>query len=341
MKALVLHGKHQIQIEHDFPEPPLGPDCIKIAVSYCGLCGTDIHKYEGKGGSRPVVYPVPLGHEASGIVVETGKQVRDLKAGDRVAVDPNWYCKSCWFCQNGLTHFCENSRGVVKGFAEYICPPRENVYKLPDSLSLRDAALAEPLSCCLHGMDLLDLKTGQTVVIIGLGSIGSIFLQLCRRAGAARCIVVEPQEQKRDLAMRLGASLFLNPEKVHVAEEIRRAGIPNVDRVIECVGLKSTMASALEIAGKGAAVLLFGLGEAGDPMPFDQYAAFQKELTVKTSFINPSSMGRALALLETGVIEVEPLISGVLNMEEMAEELKNRTLFRKGKVLLKVFGEGA
>ena len=116
MKAAVLFGPGDLRVT-DFPEPPLGEDCVKVAVAYCGVCGTDFHKYAGKGGSRPVTYPVPLGHEVSGVVVETGSKVKDFKPGDRVTVDPNWSCGHCWFCQNGKRHHCTNSRGVVKGMA--------------------------------------------------------------------------------------------------------------------------------------------------------------------------------------------------------------------------------
>lgn len=339
MKALVLYGKKDVRVTTDFPEPPLGPDSVKIAVSYCGLCGTDLHKYEGQSGSHPVTYPVPLGHEASGIVTEVGENVRDFQPGDRVTANPNWYCKSCYFCKNGQNHLCLHGRGVVKGFAEYICPPQENVHKLPDHLPLKYAALAEPLSCCIHGMDLLDLKMGQTVAVIGFGSIGAIFVQLCKLAGASNIIVIETQESKKELAASLGATLFLNPARTDVSEEIRAAGIPNVDRVIECVGLSATMESALEIAGRGAVVVLFGLGAPNSSFAFRQYDAFQKELVVKTSYINPDCTERAVALLASGGIELKPLISGVLTLEEMAEELLTRELFKKGKVLAEIAKE--
>lgn len=339
MKALVLYGKHDVKVTPNFPEPPMTDDTVKVEVSYCGLCGTDLHKYEGQGGSRPVVYPVPLGHEASGIVVEVGSKVKDFKPGDRVTVNPNWYCKTCYYCKNGLTHFCSNSRGVVKGFAEYICPPQENVHKIPDSLSMKHASLAEPLSCCIHGMDLLDMQMGQNVVIIGLGAIGAIFLQLCRLAGAAKIIVIEPQEEKRALAEKLGADLFLNPQAVNVSEAIANAGIQNVDRVVECVGIVPTMNSALEVAGKGATVLLFGLGDPAKPVAFNQYAAFQKELVIKTSFINPNTTERAIAMLSSKALDAEVMISSIVSMEEMIDELKTRELSKKGKVILKVSGK--
>ena len=179
MKAAVLLGVKNLKIT-DFNEPPLLDNGVKVAVAYCGLCGTDFHKFMGKAGSRPVVYPVPLGHEISGVVVEVGKSVTEFKKGDRVTVDPNWSCGNCYYCKNGKRHLCSNSKGVVKGLAEYICPPKENVYLIPDSLSLLDASLTEPLSCCLHGVDLLDIKSGETVAVIGCGAIGALIMQILK-----------------------------------------------------------------------------------------------------------------------------------------------------------------
>lgn len=334
MNAVILTAKHQVHVG-TFPEQPMNANSVKIAVAYCGLCGTDLHKYEGQAGSRPLKLPVPLGHEISGIVVETGESVTDFQPGDRVTVDPNWSCGSCWACKQGLIHLCENSRGVVKGMADFICPPQENVYHIPDTLSLRDAALTEPLSCCLHGMDLLDVKLGETIVIIGMGAIGSLMVRLCKLASAGEIIVIETVEEKRDLAFRLGAARFINPLKKDPVNAIREMGIQNVDKVLECVGFSSTITTALQVAGKGARVMLFGLSNPEKPILFNQYEAFAKELTIQTSFINPHTTARAIRLLNSGAIDVGLLISKELSAEELVQELKDRTWSRQGKVLVK------
>ena len=335
MKAVVLFGPKNVRYT-DFPEPPMNENSVKIAVAYCGLCGTDHHKYAGKAGSRPVTYPVPLGHEASGVVVEVGAAVTDFKPGDRVTVDPNWSCGHCYYCKNGKRHLCENSKGVVKGMATYICPPQENVYRVPDGVSLRDASLCEPLACCLHGIDLLDVQPGETVTIIGFGAIGALMLQLCKRAGAAKIIVIEPEESKREIAAKMGATLFLNPTKTDVRAEIQAAGIPCVDKVLECAGIPATIQSALQIAGRGATVVLFGVTAPEAEIPFRPYEAFQKELVIKTSYVNPATTGRAIALLEAGVIDTDLSIGKILMPEELAEELETRNYTRKGKVIVKL-----
>lgn len=331
MRAAVYFGRHDVRII-DFQEPPLTDTGVKVAVSYCGLCGTDLHKYDGLGGSRPVIPPVVLGHEASGIVVETGRNVSGIHIRDRVCVDPNWSCGHCTYCQAGMPHMCENSRGVVKGFAEYICPPQENVYPLPDTLSLKHAALAEPLSCCLHGMDLLDVHLGDHVLIVGMGAIGSMMVQLCRLAGAAQIVVVEPQSEKKELAEALGATMFLSPDD-NVKGILQKQQL-HINRVMECVGLKTTIENAFQYAGKCATVVLFGLGDPQQPATFNQYSAFQKELTIKTSFVNPHTTQRAINLLACGAIDCDAIISKILELEEIVEELQTRKWFRKGKVLV-------
>lgn len=234
---------------------------------------------------------------------------------------------------------CENSRGVVKGFAQYICPPQENVYHIPETLSLEHAALAEPLSCCLHGMDLLDVHLGDHVLIIGMGSIGSMMVQLCRLAGAAHIVVVEPQQDKKEQAMQLGATMFLSPDEDVV--QILQDNKIHIKKVMECVGLTATMENAFRYAGKCATVVLFGLGDPQQPVLFNQYAAFQKELTVKTSFVNPHTTQRAINLLANGALACDSIISKILTLEDIVEELHTQKWFKKGKVIVKIQAEDA
>lgn len=334
MNAIVLTGKHQAHLG-EFPEPPMDPNTVKVAVAYCGLCGTDLHKFEGKSGSRPLKLPVPLGHEISGVVEAVGSAVTRFRPGDRVTVDPNWSCGGCRFCQSGLAHMCENSRGVVKGMADYVCAPQENVYSLPDNLSLRHAALVEPLSCCLHGMDLLDVKLGQTVAIVGMGAIGAIMVQLCKLAAAANIVVIETEEAKREKAFQLGATAFINPRTSDPVAEIKKLNVGNVDKVLECVGLPVTVSTALEVAGKCARVVLFGLGDPEVPFTFNQYAAITKELDIRTSFLNPHTTARAIQLLARGAVDADALISKELDAQGLIQELHDRTYSRQGKVLVK------
>ena len=150
MKAAVYFGRHDLKVT-DISEEPLSDNQVRVNVKYCGVCGTDIHIYEGDGGSSAVVPPLVIGHELSGVVSEIGKNVKSVQVGDRVAVDPNDMCGECYFCRNAKAHFCTNNIGIginyPGGFAENMIIREKQVYKIPDNLSFEAAALTETLSC--------------------------------------------------------------------------------------------------------------------------------------------------------------------------------------------------
>ena len=262
MKAAVFYGKHDLRIENiEMPKAKNGEVVIKVMA--CGICGTDIHIYEGDEGAAKTPRGTVLGHEFSGIVTELGEGVTEIKVGDRVCIDPNKLCGSCYYCRNAIGHFCENMIGIGTtvngGFEEYCAVPQSQVYKIADTTSFEEAAMAEPVSCCIHGIELCDIKTDDTVVVIGCGMIGLIMLQLSKISGAARLIAVEPEKEKRILAESVGAQLCINPFEEDVKAVLRKNGIERVSKVIECVGRPETMKQALELAGKKAIVMFFGL----------------------------------------------------------------------------------
>lgn len=333
MKAGYYVGNEIYEVR-DIPERSPENDEVKIRVAWCGLCGTDIHKFQGKNGASKVVPPIILGHECSGIVVETGPDCKYFKVGQRVACDPSYSCGKCIWCQQGLPNFCLERHGVAKGFSEYVYPPEKNVYSIADTLDLEDAAFAEPLSCAIHGLDLIQIKSGKTVVMYGMGAIGSLMLQLIKNEGASKIIVVERVEEKRKLALELGADIAIDDQQMEqLSEKI------NVDYVVECIGLKQTMEQAIHIAGKNAKVLLFGLGDVEKPISFNQFEAYTKELSIYTSYLNPLTTERAVRMLESGKINTRKIISAELSLEEMGEELKTLRNAKRGKVMVSLSGE--
>lgn len=333
MKAVVLYGKEDVRVG-EFPLRQVGPGEVKIAVAYCGICGTDFHKTAGRAGSRPVRCPVPLGHEISGYVSELGDGVEGLRVGDAVTADPNHSCGRCDYCRMGKPSFCRHATGVVKGMAEYVVAPAENVYRLPDGMDMRLAALAEPLSCCLRGMDLLGLMPGETAALVGFGAIGALMLRLMQDAGAARVLVVEPNETRRALALKQGAAAAVSPTDT---EALRRCAEEwHLSRVMECAGSSAAQQTALEIADRGATVVLFGVSAAEDRLSLSVYEAFLKELVIKTSYINPHTTQRAIDLLAEKPWSAEEIFSAELSMEEAAEELLHPAHSRRGKVLVKI-----
>lgn len=333
MKAGYYVGNFEYEVR-DIPDRDPKSDEVKIRVAWCGLCGTDIHKFQGKNGASVVIPPIILGHECSGIVTAVGPKCKYFKVGDRVACDPSWGCGKCIWCQRGLPNFCLERHGVAKGFSEYVYPPEKNVYHIADSLDLESAAFTEPLSCAIHGLDLLNIKSGKTIAMYGMGAIGSLMLQLIRFTGAAKIIVIERDKAKRELALDLGATVAVTDQEI---EEIAKE--ENIDYVVECIGLKATMEQAIQIAGKNAKVLLFGLGNPEEPISFNQFEAYTKELSIFTSYLNPLCSDRAVRLLESGLIDTKKIVSARLTLEEMGKELKTLEYAKKGKVLVSVSGE--
>lgn len=336
MKAIVLHEKGDVRCT-DFPVAKVGPNDVKIAVAYCGICGSDVHKYLGKKNTHPIHYPVPLGHEISGHVVEVGENVVHLKVGDAVTADPNWFCGRCSFCQRGLTQFCEHARGVVKGMAEYVVSPQENVYLLPDGMDMRAASLAEPLACCLRGMDQLEVHHGQRVALIGYGAIGRIMLQLLRLSGAGDITVLDTNTALADAAIAAGAARFVDARDEDAISKLEARA--QIDCVLECVGHHAAQQTALRIAGKGARVVFFGVNDEADMLPFYPYQAFLKELTIRTSFTNPHTTQRAIQLLASGLLDVDGIIGRTVEMEEVPGMFERGECGAMGKTVVRIGSE--
>lgn len=320
MRALVYRGDRWVGVE-EWPSPNVEPGQVRVRVRACGVCGTDRHIVQGE---FPAVAPVVLGHEYAGEVVEVGPGVGDLVPGDRVAVDPNIVCGTCRPCRGGLVHLCEDltALGVNYdgGFAEYSLAPRAQLYPLPPGLEWAAAAMAEPLACCLHGLDLAGIRAGQTVLVIGGGAIGQLHAQLARLSGAGRVVVLDPVPERRELALALGADAALDPTGRTTAE-LRRALGGGADVVIEAVGSRATTEQSLALVAAGGTVVWFGVAPPDARSSVSPYDIYRREITVRGSFVNPFTHGRALALLASGRLHVEPLITRRVPMEELPEIL--------------------
>lgn len=338
MKAAVYFGRHDLRVT-DVDELPAGDNQVKVNVKYCGVCGTDIHIYEGEGGSMTVVPPLTIGHEFSGIVREVGKNVKSVKVGDRVSVDPNDACGECYFCRNAQAHFCKNIVGIGTtypgGFAEYVTVREKQVFKIPDSLSYEAAALVEPVSCCLHGIDLCEIKAGQTVLVIGAGPIGLLMLQLAKMSGAGKIFVSEIVPEKRQLALKYGANIVIDPSSEDV-EAILRANTENVDCVIECVGSTKTIEQAIQFAGMKSTVMMFGLTAPTACASVKPYQIFQKEIRLTSSYINPYTFDRAIEILALGKVKVDDIITDIVPLKEINKVFEDNSFRRRGKVLIKI-----
>lgn len=338
MKAAVYHGPQDLRVE-EVPVRELKDNEVKIQVKYCGICGTDIHIFHGDGGCCDVTPPLVPGHEFSGVVAEVGSKVKTVKVGDRVTGDPNDMCGECYFCKSGMQHFCKNNIGVGTtvdgGFAEYVIMRKKQVYKVSDDLSFIEAAMTEPISCCLHGIDLCNIKAGDTVLVIGGGPIGMIMMQLAKNAGASKVIMSEPVEEKREQALKLGATKTIDPLHEDV-EAVLAEYCENVNVVIECVGNVHTQADAVRFAGKGATIMYFGLAAPEESFPIRPDDIFKKELHITSSYINPYSFERAIQILESGTVELESLITNVVPLDDIADVFTKPEYRRTGKVMIQI-----
>ncbi|MDD4368454.1 MAG: zinc-dependent alcohol dehydrogenase family protein [Oscillospiraceae bacterium] len=340
MLALVLTAPQTLELKQ-LPCPQPAPEEVLIKVAACGVCGTDLHLFNGEGGAFASHYPLIMGHEFAGTISQVGQAVQQLQPGDRVCVDPNLYCGGCEPCRQGAVQFCEHMTGygttAPGGFAEYCCVNQRSVYKIPDQLSLDHAALAEPVACCLHGLDRSALKPGNSVLLTGFGPIGNILFQLARQAGAGKLAVIEPLAEKREQARRLGADLVVDPFTQDPAAALAAFGPLNT--VIDCVGKPGTMAQAVTLASRGATVMLFGLGTAQDELVLHPYTdIFQKELTLTGSFINPLVTRRVINLLARERIDLEQVITDRISLKNAISVFTDSRFRRRGKILLQPAG---
>lgn len=320
------------------PEP--GEGQVLVKVSACGVCGTDVHIYHGGKGSAEVVPPVILGHEFSGHIVKLGSGVTGLEEGQLITVDPNIYCGKCRPCRQGQKQMCHHMRAVGVnmdgGFADYCLVPYAQCVPVPEGTDPELAALAEPLACCLHGIDRVGIRPGENVLIIGGGTIGQIMLQLARLAGAAKVVLSEPVEIRRELAVRLGADAAIDPLREdlprRLSELLSRDG---ADVVIECVGNPRTSAQAIDAAAGCGRVMLFGVPNPDAVLQTKMHPIFQKELTIMGSFVNPDTHSRAVALLSSGQLKLKELITHRFPVSQLEEAIKMQTGTQSIKVLVK------
>ncbi|GIO20390.1 alcohol dehydrogenase [Oceanobacillus oncorhynchi subsp. incaldanensis] len=318
MKALLLKEKEDMSIQ-ETEKPVIQPEEVLIEVKYCGICGTDVHIFHGKPGSAEVTPPIVLGHEFSGEVVEIGASVSRLKLGDHVAVDPNIYCGKCTYCRQGRVQLCEDlsAVGVTRngGMEQFCAVPETACHLLDKELPLEVGALAEPLSCVLHGFhQISEIQARTKVLIIGGGFIGSLFLQTVQLKNPAKVDVCEIDVNKHAQLSELGADhLFQSTDDV-AAE---------YDLVIECIGKKQTIEAGIHKTGKGGEVLLFGVPSPETLVEFPAFDVFSKELKMAGSFINPFTVEEAVSLLNQQKVQVTPLISHTLRLEEVPAVLGN------------------
>jgi 2-desacetyl-2-hydroxyethyl bacteriochlorophyllide A dehydrogenase len=326
MQAVWFNGLNDIEVK-EISIPKLQPGELLIHVDACGVCGTDFHIYNGEA---PAKSPVILGHEFTGIIIDKGNKIDNLTVGDKIAVNPNIHCGYCEFCRKGKINLCSNLKalGVTLngGMSQLTVVPITQAHLLPNDFPFGKSVFTEPVSCCIHGINQADIIPGEKVIIIGAGTIGLIMLQLAQLRGASEVIVLDPLQFKRDIAAALKADHVLNPFDVNSEEQILEITSGGADTIIECVGSQTAGESALKLTRKGGKVVLFGLANSSAVISIFMQSFFHKELTIKSSILNPNTFQPAVDLLINRKINVEIFNPHpVLLQQDRIDKLFNRS----------------
>lgn len=327
MKAAVQYGPGDVRVE-DVPEPRPGPDEVKVKIEYCGVCGTDFEIFEGRFGLMQTPKwpkgPKIEGHEASGTIVELGSGVRQgYQVGQRVAMNFRCACGACYYCRNKMEHFCTHVSIATGAFAEYAVYKESAIYVLPDDVSLETGALLEPLSVVVHAIDLANIRPGSSVAISGGGTLGLLLLQLAVRAGAARVLVSEPQEEKRRLALGMGADVAVDPRSEDVLEMGR--GLTEgrgFDTVIEASGNLGAARQALLMADKCGTVVWAAVYAADAEVPVNPFYLYANELTIRSVNVSPYSFPRAVRLLSK--LDLQPIVTSIEKLDNIVHVFKHQ-----------------
>jgi D-arabinitol dehydrogenase (NADP+) len=321
VKAAYYEARHEVAVR-DAPEPEPGPKDILIRVRACGICGTDQHICDGDFGG-----PLPMigGHELAGDVVAVGPEIlEDIRVGQRVAVNPNLFCGSCFYCRRGQVNHCLrwSAIGVTRdgGFADYVVAPEANVYPVGD-LDYELAAFIEPISCVVYGLKRLRIPVGANALIYGAGPIGLLMLQLVAHGGASDVVVVDLKEEKLDLARSLGAhDVILGGAD---ADDALRATSPlGFDVVIDCTGVPSVVEHMFAHVRNEGKLLFFGVNPTDARIAVSPYDVYRRDLEIVGSFALRYTFHDAFALLRSGAVDVRSLLSDRLPIDLFPEALE-------------------
>jgi len=321
MNALLLSEYKHLEITA-LPVPVPAPSEVLVQVAACGICGSDVHGYDGTSGRR--IPPLVMGHEAAGTVAAVGSQVSEFAIGDRVTFDSTVYCGRCAFCRKGEINLCDNRQvvGVSCGdysragaFAEYVAVPARIVYKLPENLGFAEAAMLEAVSVALHAVAVSKLEGGETALVIGAGMIGLLTLQAARAAGCSRVFVADIDATRLKSASELGAQETLLASGAKLTQEILRLTEGRgVDVVLEAVGRDETIAAAIDCVRKGGTVTLIGNIMPQVNLPLQKVVS--RQIRLQGSCASSGEYPEAMKLMAAGKIRVGPLITAVAPLRD-------------------------
>jgi 2-desacetyl-2-hydroxyethyl bacteriochlorophyllide A dehydrogenase len=321
MKAAVITAPGEIAIE-EVADPTPGDNDVVVEVAAVGICGTDLHIFEGEFAPK---LPIVPGHEMSGTVVAVGKSVTEVKIGDAVAIDPSLHCGECFYCRRARGNLCENWNALGVTYpgaaAQFLLSPKKNIHKLPKNVDLKSAALIEPLSCAVRGFDQLPRNPGSHYLIYGSGTMGLMMAEMAKVNGAASVSIVDLNQDKLKTAQVLG---FTNLAKS--ADEFDQPR--GFDVVIDCTGVTEAIKDGLKHVMPGGTFLQFGVANKDAKVEIEPFWVYNKEINIVGSMAVLHSFDRAVELFASGVLNVDVMISDRYSLENYADAL---TAFKSGK----------
>jgi len=315
MRAVVIErpSRFSVQIVDD---PTPAPGEIVVAPRAAGICGTDLHILDGQ--FPPAPYPLVPGHEFAGEVVALGDGVDGVTVGQRVTVDPSLFCGHCVYCRRQRGNLCQfwgATGDTVNGaFAEYVSVPARNAYAVHDELGWGAAALVEPLSCVVHGLRRLAMPAGSELLIVGAGTIGLLLLQAARRSGAAAVSVIDPDDERRALAAKLGAASVASS-----MEELQAGRQLGFEFAVEATGVPAAADAGYRSLCRGGTLLIFGVAPEQAQLSLSQFQMYNEEITVLGSMAVLNTFEPALRLMTSGAVAADEMITHTFPLEDFSD----------------------
>jgi 2-desacetyl-2-hydroxyethyl bacteriochlorophyllide A dehydrogenase len=315
VKAAVITSPGEVEVT-TVPDPAPGDRDVVVSVAGCGICGTDLHILEGEFAPTLPVIP---GHEFAGEVVATGRDVTEIRVGDRVAVDPSLHCGECYYCRRGRGNLCENWAAIgvstSGGAAEFAVAPFANCFRLPEGIDTADAALIEPLSCAVRGFDVLQPQMADHYLIYGAGTMGLMMMELAKRAGAASVSMVDLNPERLETARQLGCTAT-----VASADELERPR--GWDNVIDCTGVVAAIEDGLGRVAPGGTFQQFGVSAEKAVARFEPYKIYNQEIRIVGSMAVLHSFERAGELFAAGALNSAVMISDRFALDDYPKAIE-------------------
>ncbi len=320
MKAAVFLGDEKIEIQ-DIPEPKPRKDEVLVKVGLCGICGTDVHIFNVE--LRVAKPPVVLGHEISGEIVALGEAVVGLEIGQRVAINPVIGCGQCEQCHSGRSNLCGNQTviGYIRngGFAQYLTVPATQLCPLRPVTDHKAGILVETLACVLNGYDRLQIKAGQSALVLGAGTVGLLWNQMLLSSPITKLLQTELVNYRRQKAQKLGAHFVLDGNSADLAEEISKVCPGGVDNIIDATGNAIAVEQAIPWVRKGGTFMIFGVCAEDAKISLSPFEIYRREMKIIAAKMPPGTLDRSARLLESGRINVDEIVTTVLPLEQIIE----------------------